>query len=380
VTFTTSVLGTAPIALQWSKDGSAINGQTNASLTLANVSAADAGTYTLRAANAAGTNTQNATLNVFTPTGYANVTNDLVLHLRFDGNANDSSGRGNNGTPSATTAPGFVPGVIGSQALECATTLAGTAVATASFVTLGTLDNIPADLQFGATTSFSVSLWTKMAAGAVPGDLPFIGTETNSANNPGWVLAPGYGTGGWQWNLNDGANNIGVSGPNNSINDGTWHNFLVSVDRSTQVVNAYLDGVLASSRSIAGLGNINNNNHWPITIGQDPTGLYPEASTNVVDDIGIWRRALTPLEAANVAAAGSAGRSFDTVAPPSVVIGVSRTGSSVTLTWTQGTLLQADTPDAPSGSWTPVAGAAAPSYTFTPATTGSKYYKVLLPP
>jgi hypothetical protein len=52
----------------------------------------------------------------------------------------------------------------------------------------------------------------------------------------------------------------------------------------------------------------------------------------------------------------------------------------VTFTWTQGTLLQADTPDAPSGSWTPVAGAAAPSYTFTPATTGSKYYKVLLPP
>ena len=62
----------------------------------------------------------------------------------------------------------------------------------------------PADLQFGATTSFSVSLWVKLPAGASLRDLPFIGTATNSNNNPGWVLAPGYKFGGWQWDLNDG--------------------------------------------------------------------------------------------------------------------------------------------------------------------------------
>ena len=80
--------------------------------------------------------------------------------------------------------------------------------------------------------------------------------------------------GGWQWSLNDGVyigNNVNVNGPDNSINDGNWHNFVLTVDRTAKVANSYLDGVLAASTSIASLGSIDNNNYWPIVIGQDPT-------------------------------------------------------------------------------------------------------------
>jgi hypothetical protein len=61
--------------------------------------------------------------------------------------------------------------------------------------------------------------------------------------------------------------------------------------------------------------------------------------------------------------------------PPDVTIGFTLTGSSLTLTWTQGTLLQADTPDAPAANWTPVPGASPPSFSI-PLGPGNKFFKV----
>ncbi len=376
VSFNTTVFGTAPISLQWYKGTDPLTGATSASLTLANVSSADIGTYTLWATNAAGTASQNATLNVIAATAYANVTNDLVLHLRFDGNATDSSGRGNNGTPMGS--PGFVTGLIGPQALEYTTVTAGDPayVSSASYVDLGK----PTDLQFGSTASFSIGLWVKLASGFDGGDLPFIGIATNSMNNPGWALSPTYGGGGWQWCLNDGVNNIDVNGADGTINDGSWHNFVLTVDRTAKVASAYLDGVCVNKTDITSLGNVDNNNYWPVTIGQDPTGLYPEAGSAILDDLGIWKRALTALEVTQIASAGStAGRSFDTVNPnPDVIVTIGKSGSNLTLSWSQGTLQQSDSLGA-TAAWTTVPGAVAPSHTVTPGT-GNKFYRVLVSP
>jgi hypothetical protein len=205
-----------------------------------------------------------------------------------------------------------------------------------------------------------------------------MGTETNSANNPGWVLAPAYQTGGWQWDLNDGGgNNVDVNGPDNSINDGAWHNFVLSVDRAGAVANSYLDGVLVASRSIATLGSIDNNNYWPIVMGQDPTLQYAEPGSATVDDVGIWRRALTSLEVAQICSAGAnGGRSFDTVAPPSVTLTIARSGANLVLNYASGTLLQSSNL-APGAVWVPVPGANAPSATVTP-NGAANYYRVLV--
>lgn len=56
VTFTAGVGGSPPITLQWQHNGTNISGQTAATLTLANLQAGDAGSYTLFATNAFGTN------------------------------------------------------------------------------------------------------------------------------------------------------------------------------------------------------------------------------------------------------------------------------------------------------------------------------------
>ena len=367
VTFATTVLGSTPLALQWYKNGSLILGATTNSFTITNTAVSDTGTYALWATNNVGTNSQSVSLTVIAATGFANVTNNLVLHLRFDGDVADTSGHGNNGT--VVGGPAFVPGIIGSQAIKYATSTdsTGTNVVNASYVVLGR----PTDLQLD-TASFSISLWVTQTNGAENGDLPFIGTETNSANNPGWDLCPSYRVGGWQWDLNDGTHNVDVNGPNDSINNAQWHNFVVSVDRSAHVVSTYLDGVLVARTDIAGLGNIDNGGG--VVIGQDPTGLYPEAGEFTLDDLGLWRRALSALEVAQIESAGkTAGRSFDTVAS-TVTLTISRSGSNVTISWPSGTLYQSDTIGT-GAVWTLVAGASAPSYTFTPSGV-SKYYRV----
>jgi len=389
VSFSTLVQGSAPLTLQWYKNGSPISGETNTSYSITSTAVTDTGTYTLWATNNAGTNSQSVSLTVIPTTGFANVTNGLVLHLRFDGNVTDSSGRGNNGTAVGT--PAFVTGLIGSNALQYTTvTLTNStsiSVTAASYVNLGT----PADLAFHANSSFTIGLWVRLPTNYPGGDLPFIGNAKNSNNNPGWDLSPSYGGGGWQWCMNDGVvagittNNINVNG--GSLSDGQWHHTVLAVDRTGHTANTYLDGVLIDSRDISTLGSIDTGS--PITIGQDPTGLYPQITTPsandldvwgitqtaTLDDLGVWNRALTALEVVQIESAGiTAGHSFDTVSP-NVTITVTRSGSSLTFTWERGTLQQSDTLGT-SASWSAVPGAGPTSYTFTPASTGNKFYRV----
>lgn len=386
VGFSTTVQGSTPIKLQWYKNSTLIAGATTNSFAITNTAVSDTATYTLWATNSVGTNSQSVSLTVISPTGFANVTNNLVLHLRFDGDDTDSSGRGHNGTPAG--GPSFVTGVIGSQALHYTTTSATNSVTNivetgSSYVKLGT----PSDLLFGSSSSFTVGLWVMVATNDVQGDLPFIGTATNSNNNPGWDLSPSYGSGGYQWNLNDGTNNINVSGPANTINNGGWHHFVMAVDRAGHTAKTYLDGVLLVQSDISSLGSLDVGG--PVTVGQDPTGLYPFAITNAsatdfagwvpaatatLDDVGIWRRALSALEVAQIESAGrTAGNSFDTVSP-AVTLTISRSGSNLIISWPSGTLYQSDKIGA-GAVWTAVPGASAPSFTFTPGSV-SKFYRV----
>jgi hypothetical protein len=67
-TFSVTATGTAPLSYQWRKDGAAISGATSSTLTLASVSAANAGTYTVVVTNSAGS---------VTSTGAVLVVNEL---------------------------------------------------------------------------------------------------------------------------------------------------------------------------------------------------------------------------------------------------------------------------------------------------------------
>jgi hypothetical protein len=360
--FSPQVEGSKPLTLQWMKDGAAVPGATNAALSFASASYADAGAYKLVASNGAGT-TESALvqLSVLPVPAFANATNGLVLHLRFDADYTDSSGRGNNGT--AQGEPTLIAGQVGEKALHYSTDVSA---GTFNYVSLGT----PADLVFGTNTSFSVAFWVRQSAGSTNGDLPFLCSAINSYGNPGITFAPSYQEGGWSWNLGDEAGDFGLYGPENSINDGDWHHLAHTFDRTAGVATTYLDGIVVDETSIAGLGNFDTGNSF--SIGQDPTGTYQETAEADLDDLGVWRRVLTSYEVSGIYRAGLTGTSFDTYGP--VTVYLTSVSGKVVITWQAGTLMQSSSLDGP---WTPVEGAAAPSYTATPGT-GNVFYRVKL--
>ena len=367
--FSALVGGSIPISFQWFKDGVALPNATNSAFAFANADFSRTGEYQLVATNSVGTNGSAVVpLTVLSPVRFANATNGLVLHLKFDGDYTDASGRANNGTPIG--GPTFVAGQMG-QALHYSTeTDSGGAlgiVTNASYVTLGR----PADLQFG-TNSFSVAFWVRLAAGSTNGDLPFFGSATNSANNPGFTFSPSYQLGGWEWDLEDfETNNIDAIGQDNSINNGQWHHLAATFDRGAAVGLTYLDGVQVKSRSLASLGVFDTTN--TVSIGQDPTGLYNQTGAADLDDLAVWRRVLTPAEVYEIFYSGANfGASLDAYGP--VSLAVTTSGSNTLVIWQAGTLQQADTP---SGQWSPVPGASPPTYTVTPGT-GVKFYRVHL--
>ena len=102
MTFNAGVAGMPPLSYQWSYGGSALDGATNASLTLANVQFSQAGNYSVVITNVVGTaSSSNATLTVnFPPASVrvVNVTNaqsgatvNVPVSLAANGNENGLS-------------------------------------------------------------------------------------------------------------------------------------------------------------------------------------------------------------------------------------------------------------------------------------------------
>ncbi len=243
------------------------------------------------------------------------VTNSLTVHLKFDGNLLDSTSNGINGTNMAlgtvnTNGVTFAPGFLG-QAVHILVTVDGT---TNSYVTLG----YPAKLHFGSdatndTTDFSVAMWLKIASSSA--DEPFISNKNwDSSGNRGWIISnEGDGTRvqltdnlGGKWDM------VGHAGP--QLEDKSWHHLAVTFQR-TNLVSTYVDGVLLNTFSIApatAVGSLETDGlvnpprsgvpgpDWAINLGEDGTGYY--ATNNgagidcLMDDVGIWRRALTGSE------------------------------------------------------------------------------------
>ena len=372
--------GPLPITYQWYHNGVAITSATNTSLTVS-ASYTNAGSYVLKAVNNNGfTNSAPATLAVLPPTpAYVNITNGLVLHLTFDGDYTDSSGRGNNGTATGYNGgtPSIVAGRLGSGAVQYAThTTTGlpssddssAAVTDSSYVTLGN----PADLQFSSNVDFSVSYWVQLPSGYLDGDLPYFCSALNSTYGTGFTFAPGYTNGTWGFSYNG----VGANGSPNAVNDGTWHHYIHTVSR-TGYAYFLLDGQQIDSRLATTIGDMTSTG-GAINIGQDPSGQYPEVGTAMVDDLAVWRRALTLYEAYSVYyAATNANTSFNV--PGSVKLNLSTSGTNIVVSWTPGanlgTLLTATNL---TGPWVP-AGAYTPYFTVTPSASGQKFFRLSLP-
>jgi hypothetical protein len=370
-----SARGRAPLSYNWLKSGTSVQSGSTAALTLASPTAANSGSYQVVVSNASGSVTSSVvSLEIFTGT----ISDGLVTHIKFDGSAsaayNDASGRGNNAT--AVGAPVIVAGKIGSGAMQFTTAQDGSSF---NYATLGT----PEDLLFGSTNDFTVSMWLKVPPNSFKGDPAFFGSKNwGSGDNQGVVF---FCTGPLRWNYREGTTGTRVDyNPGGNYADGIWHHLLVSFDRGVGA-KTYIDGQLLATTAIGtDVISIDPPSGLMWNLGQDGTGSYTDGGgvgiTNaVMDDVGIWRRVVTPQEVASIYAQGQAG--MDLTTATTVTIGsitIVPAGTSVTLNWTAaaGVKLQSSTSLTAPVVWADVAGTTGVGTITQPASGTATFYRL----
>ncbi|MEW6157693.1 MAG: LamG-like jellyroll fold domain-containing protein [Verrucomicrobiota bacterium] len=298
VTLTVTASGTAPLLYQWLKGGAPIPGANSASYVISSAKESDSGTYSVEVSNMAGSKTSaGAVLLVQPPAG---LETGLVVHLTFDSNLQDASGRNNHGTANGSTP--LAPGKVGANAVKVSTRADTSSF---NYVSLGA----PADLNFGTDTDFTVAFWAKLNSWS--GDPSFVSNKDwDSGGNQGWVIATD-GDGRLQWNIADGTpggrTRKDYDGPGGTFSDSNWHHITVVFVQSGNAMT-YVDGVLVDTRAIAeGLDSVDTPAGFATNIGQDGTGSYSSSIDALIDDLGIWRRALTGAEVVSVYRKGQAG-------------------------------------------------------------------------
>jgi len=328
------------------------------------------------------------------------ITSNLVVHLKFDGNLTDSSGRGNDATyqfngPSANPNPTFQPGKLGS-AFQVTTLIDSSDY---EYATLG----YPTDVQFGTSEDFSVSLWANYTNQG--DDIPFISNKDwDSSSNPGWGI---FTQGGGNYRINVTGPNLGAdkyseTDTPSTLKDGNWHHIAVSLQRApfgqSAFVYAYLDGHLVSKHPMDVVGSIDTatlpltdhqtaapvptliQSSFQVNIGQDGTGVYTDNHNGhligLFDDLGIWGRALTANEVAGIYKAGNQGKDLSQAASENILV-VTLVGNNLVITWPASpTLKLQQSPRLNPGVWSDVPGTLGAGSATVPASGSAMFFRL----
>jgi len=209
---------------------------------------------------------------------YAQIpTDSLVGYWPFNGNANDESGNGHNGT---------VNGAI------LSTDRFGNTNSAYRLDGINDFIEMPFSTQFNTgLSSFSVSLWFYKSSSSMVNYTGLINQATKGIHT-GWQLCV----------FNDGL--IYQSAKNSSfyvdpitpsISNYLWHHLVFVVDRSNNVISFYLDGILFITENNTNI-SVNIDNGSNLIFGRER-----EANTNMyyngsMDDLRFYKKVLAPNE------------------------------------------------------------------------------------
>lgn len=204
----------------------------------------------------------------------------------FESNTNDSSGNGNDGTPTSIS---YSTGKVGSKA---ASFNGSTSTIACSFQTSG---------------DFSVAMWVKTTGGSTSG------TSTSQ-----WWAGKGLVDGDingnaadWGTSIVNGKFAFGIGAVNPSqtdvtvlssatINDNAWHHCAATWNEATGAMSVYVDGVLSGSGT-NGAG-YPRNNPIAIKIGRVASGSGSISLNGAIDDMRYYDRVLSSTDVASLAA------------------------------------------------------------------------------
>ena len=205
-------------------------------------------------------------------------TNGLVGWWPFNGNANDESGNGNNGTVNGAT---------------LTTDRTGTPNSSYSFNGSGAFINVPNSSSLQFNNQITISIWLNASILNSPANY-LLSKGADGGTPYSWTL-PAFPTGLMELNLWDNNNGNNTISTSTSINTNQWHHVVITYDGFTG--KAYLDGLLNSSTSFSAsiFSNI-----YDLKFGRRHTSGLPYFFNGKLDDIGIWNRALNAQEVSNL--------------------------------------------------------------------------------
>ncbi len=319
VTFTAATSGTPTPTFQWQKNGANLAGATNATLTLSAVTAADAGSYTLVATNAAGSATSNAATLTVNATG-GDITSNLAGWWKFDEGSGSSAADSAGGNTGTILSPAWTTGPVGPAALSFD--------GLSSYVNVGS----PPALNLAAANQFTLSAWvyptaTPNGAGVISEQFDG-GADTSVQYELGFDMDGGaagearatvgfYDAANGGWHLAKDTVNVALN--TWTFITGTWDGTTLKIYKNGSLVNSSTPG---GALPAAGFTNVRLG-HRHDTYG---THLFP----GKIDDPRIYGRALSPADIAALFAYSGAN-----VAPQITTQPVSQTvnaGATVTFT------------------------------------------------
>ena len=152
-------------------------------------------------------------------------------------------------------------------------------------------------------TKFSVAAWFKTSTNFVDDGLIVdkggLGTDTSVNNmNYGISMTPSEKLrGGFE--TSSGSDRYATSP--NTYNNGQWHHGVVTYD-GTSIVRLYVDGVQVATSFTSSLPEVSNH---PLRLGSDSRIVDDDLFIGNIDEVGIWNRALTTTEIANLKNSGT---------------------------------------------------------------------------
>jgi len=212
-------------------------------------------------------------------------TNGLVGYWPFNGNANDQSGNGNNGTVNGAT---------------LTFDRYGNANNAYDFDGNNTHINVPLQQNLQGNKTFSC--WIKLPLNFINPYCNFITAKNQSLTLPNDYLSvngnnPSYISSNTVGYFYDGKTGLSSSF---NVNDNLWHNIILTHNYNLQEAKLYIDGIFINS--IISTNFSINSLVDRLVFGGD---LNSDVSANAalfgqLDDIGIWNRALTQQEITNM--------------------------------------------------------------------------------
>lgn len=171
-------------------------------------------------------------------------------------------------------------------------------------------------ISLGQDKDFSVSFWIRSTAKSddrftLLSKKKFPNNSLESQRNSGWVFY--YSNGTWAWNIGSGNRRLTYERDNGArmpMNDGRWHQLVMTYQKKTSTIRLYFDGINRATYNVLDTGGFDFSNEQPVTIGWNSPansvdmGIVQkikegaESLQNIVDrfrELG-WRQKLTQAD------------------------------------------------------------------------------------